>query len=214
MTAFFFKGVPDFRMNDFCAVRDNLDNLENILQLAEMVNTCGHCKISDYEDDFDFVIFSGDYCRALIRKSDGYFSMTIPFQIVDDGSRVYFNYDLIAEEVSGIFISILRNAILTCQGGVHSHEEIICSLVDSFGLSVTEAIPYYDAFATLLMDDHGYFRFDDDPKNENGNIHPRYHFDFFFKNTSSIKIGLDAPVNIECFYSLFDGTVPKHYLRT
>lgn len=214
MTAFFFKGVPDFRMNDFCAVRDNLDNLENILQLAEMVNTCGHCKISDYEDDFDFVIFSGDYCRALIRKSDGYFSMTIPFQIVDDGSRVYFNYDLIAEEVSGIFISILRNAILTCQGGVHSHEEIICSLVDSFGLSVTEAIPYYDAFATLLMDDHGYFRFDDDLKNENGNIHPRYHFDFFFKNTSSIKIGFDAPVNIECFYSLFDGTVPKHYLRT
>lgn len=213
MTAFFFKGIPDYRMSGFCAVRDALDNLENILQLAELVNTCAHCKLSEFQEDFDFAIFSGDYCRALIKKSDGYFSMTIPFQIIDDGFRVYFNLDLMEEEVSGSFISIIRNAILTSKSGIHSHEEIICSIVDSFGLSVNEAIPYYDAFATLLTDDHGYFRFDDDPKNQNGNIHPRYHFDFFFKNSSSIKIGTDTAVNMSCFYSLFDGTLPKHYLR-
>ncbi|MHC8348775.1 hypothetical protein ACYZT7_05210 [Pseudomonas sp. RT4P38] len=214
MSAFFFKGIPDYYMNKFCAVRDTLDNLKNVLQLAELINSCGHCRVAAHTQDFDLAIFSGEYCRALIRKSDGFFSMTIPFQIIDDGDNIYFNYDSLKEEVSGRFISILKNAILTSKGGSHSHEEIICSIVDSFGLDVNEAIPYYDAFAALLTDDHGYFRFDDDEPNANGDIHPRYHFDFFFKNTSSIKIGSDAPVGIQCFYSLFDGGLPKHYLRT
>lgn len=213
MTAFFFREVPEYHMRKFCAVRDTLDNLENIIQLAELINASGHCRIPAYTPDFDVAIFSGEYCRALIRKSDGYFSMTIPFQIIDDGYKVCFNYDAIGEEVSGRFISIIKNAILTSQSGTHSHEEIICSLADSFGLSVAEAIVYYDAYAALLADDHGYFRFDDDPKNANGDIHPRYHFDFFFKNTSSIKIGTDEVVGIDCFYSLFDGGLPKRYLR-
>ncbi|MFP0198000.1 hypothetical protein ACKJSM_22870 [Pseudomonas sp. PHC1] len=139
--------------------------------------------------------------------------MSIPFQIIDDGYKVCFNCDAIGEEVSGRFISILKNAILTSQGGTHSHEEIICSITDSFGMDVSEAIIYYDAFAAILSDDHGYFRFDDDKKNENGKIHPRYHFDIFYKNSSSIKIGTDAAVDIDCFYSLFDGSLPKHYLR-
>lgn len=213
MTAFFFKNIPEYHMRKFCAVRDTLDNLDNLLNLAEIVSTSAHCKLARYEDDFEIAIFSGDYCRALVKKSDGYFSMTIPFQIVDDGGRVYFNHDETKEEVSGRFISIMRNAILTSKEGTHSHEEIICSIADSFGLGVQDAVQYYDTYATLLTDDHGYFRFDDDPDNANGNIHPRYHFDFFFKNTSSIKIGTDAVVDINCFYSLFDGGVPKHYLR-
>lgn len=213
MTAFFFKDVPEYYMRKFCAVRDTLDNLRNVLQLAELVNACGHCRVGANVPQFDVAIFSGDYCRALIRKADGFFSMTIPFQIIDDGDRVYFNYDPMGEQVSGRFISILKNAILTSKEIKHSHEEVICSISDSFGMEVNDAIMYYDAYTALLTDDHGYFRFDDDELNANGDIHPRYHFDFFFKNTSSIKIGTDGVVNMACFYALFDGNISKHYLR-
>lgn len=213
MTAYFFKEVPDFHMKNFCPVRDSLDNLENILQVAEIVNLCGHCRIAPPGQNFDIAIFSGDYSRALIKKSDGYFSMAIPFQIIDDGEQIRFNFDLASEDVSGSFISIIRNAILTCREGPHSHEEVIVSIADSFGLDVRSAADYYDAFTSLLTDDHGYFRFDDDLKNANGDIHPRYHFDFFFKNNSSIKIGLDTSADIDCFYALFDGNRAKRYLR-
>ncbi|CAI8957082.1 DUF2326 domain-containing protein [Pseudomonas chlororaphis] len=213
MTAFFFKEVPDYRMDGFVAVRNSFDNLSNILHLAELVNTCGHCKLSAYDEDFDFAIFSGDYCRALIRKSDGFFSMAIPFHIVDEGEKVSFNFDLVGVEVSGSFISIMRNAILTSRQGAPCHDEIVYSIATDFGLDIADALLYYDAFLALIADDHGYFRFDDDPDNENGEIHPRYHFDFFYKNTSSIKIGTDKAVDINCFYSLFDGALPKKYLR-
>ncbi len=212
MTAYFFKGVDKGRLRKFCAVRDSLDNLKNVLNLVELINTCAHCKIKNYDKGFDFVIFSGEYSRALIRKTDGFFTMAIPFQIADDG-RLYFNYDEFGIEVDGRLISILRNAISTSKLGKNSHEEIIISLVDSFGLEVHEATYFYDTFAKLTMEDHGYFRFDDDPKNQNGKIHPRYHFDFFLKDSSSVKIGSEKLIDIESFYALFDGTREKHYLR-
>lgn len=212
MTAFFFKDIPAFRMDGFCSVRDALTNLTNTLQLAEIVNTCGHCRAED-ESDFDVAIFSGTFSRALVRKEDGFFSMYIPFQIIEDPERITFNLDAFKEEVSGQFISIMRNAILTAQEVSHSHEDIICSIADSFGLDVAMAVHYYDAFAMLVSDDHGYFRFDDDLRRADGHIHPRYHFDFFMKDASAIKIGSDTTVDIECFYALFDQAKPKQYLR-
>lgn len=212
MTAYFFKGVDKSRLKNLCAVRDSFDNLKNILNLVEFVNTCSHCKIDGYDKEFDFVVFSGEYSRVLVRKSDGFFTMSMPFQIVDDG-RLYFNYDDFGVEVDGRLISMLRNAVATSKLGGNSHEEVIVSLVDSFGVEVHEATFIYDVFATLAMGDHGYFRFDDDPKNQNGKIHPRYHFDFFFKDSSAVKIGSDGLVDIESFYALFDGTKEKHYLR-
>jgi len=212
MSAFFFEGIEKGRMKKLCAVRDSFDNLSNLLCIAELVNTCAHCKIDQISKDFDFIIFSGEYSRVLIKKHDGFFTMAMPFQVVDDG-RLYFNYDEFGVEVDGLFISILRNAIITSKMGTNSHEEVICSLVDSFGLEVHEATFYYDAFAALAMCDHGYFRFDDDQKNQNGKIHPRYHFDFFFKDSSAVKIGSDGMVDIDCFYALFDGAREKHYLQ-
>ncbi|TBU98771.1 hypothetical protein [Phytopseudomonas dryadis] len=213
MSAFFYKGIPGYCLDGFCAVRSSTDNLSNILHLAELINTRGHCRTADYDPDFDFAIFTGDFCRALVKKRDGFFSMAIPFQLINDGETIYFNFDPAGEAVSGRFISILRNAILTAAHSFISHEEIVCSISDSFGLDISEATHYYDIFASLLADDHGYFRFDDDPDNEDGCIHPRYHFDFFYKNSSSIKLGIDKYADIECFYSLFDGKQKKHYLR-
>lgn len=212
MTAFFFKGIPEYRMKGFVPVRNTFDNLNNILHLAEIINTCSHCRIENYADDFDFVLFTGSYCRALIKKQDGFFSMAIPFQIIDEGDSIFFNFDVISEPVSGQFISIIRNSILAAKEDYFSHDKIVFNLFEDFGLDPSDAMRYLDAFIELISSDHGYFRFDDDQKNENGDIHPRFHFDFFYKNTSAIKIGYDKPVDIDCFYALFDNVRPKRYL--
>jgi len=213
MTAFFYKKIPEYQLNEFIAVRDAFDNLSNVINFIEIINTCAHCKLNDYEEDFDLVMFSGEYRRALIKKSDGFFSMAIPFQVLDIGDRISLNLDNFGVEVSGQFISIMRNALETSRKSNFSHEDIVLSLCENFSLELNEAIFYYDAFVSLVSEDHGYFRFDDDLANENGKFHPRYHFDFFCKNSSSIKIGVDKPIDINCFYALFDSNYTKHYLR-
>jgi hypothetical protein len=213
MTAFFYKNIPEYQLKRFVAVRDAYDNLLNLLNLVEIINTCSHCKLEKFEEDFDLAIFSGEYCRTIIRKDDGFFSMAIPFQIIETSEAIFFNLDAFGEEVSGQFISIIRNAVQTSRNDVFSNEDIILSLSENFNLELQDAILYYDAFIYLIAEDHGYFRFDDDLKHENGNFHPRYHLDFFCKNTSSVKIGLDNPAGIDCFYALMDSKHHKHYLR-
>ncbi|AVJ26942.1 hypothetical protein [Achromobacter spanius] len=213
MSAFFFAGIPEYQLRAFRAVRSAFDNLSNVLTLAEILNTCAHCRENADENSFDVAIFTGNYARALVRTPGGYFSMAIPFQLVETGGQVSFVSDRLSEEISGRVISVFRNAINTAEVISFSHEDIILSLCENFGLEVSEALLYVDAFMELMSDDHGYLRFDDDPVNENGQIHPRYHFDFFFKNSTSIKIGAESKVDIGCFYALFDKTLPKRFMR-
>lgn len=212
MTAYFFKGIPPYQLARFRAVRDAADNLENLVNIAEIVNTCHHCICELDDADYDLAVFSGAYRRALVRKPDGYFSMAVPFQLVDDGDSISFNMDSISEPVSGRLISVLRNAALTWRESP-TPDDVTLSLCDSFGIDPFEATIYCNAFLNLLFDDHGYFRFDDDPSNENGHVHPRYHYDFFFKNSTAIKIGSPAVSGIDCFYALCDPSLTKRYLR-
>lgn len=211
--AFFYKGIPSYYLKKFIAVRDSFDNLENILNLAEIINNCSHTRLEGFDRDSEIVLFTGDCSRALIKKQDGYFSMALPFQVVDYGLQIAFNLELFEKGIDSEFISIMRNAINSTKKSKISHEDIFLDLAVNYDLDTSEATSYLDAFFHLVSEDHGYFRFDDDPVNENGIIHPRYHFDFFCKNTTSVKIGKDAYADIDSFYSLFDSTQPKWYLR-
>lgn len=212
MSNFFFYDVPRYWMRNFRAVRSAADNLHNVITVAEIVNTCQNCISPHYREGFDIAVFSSPYRRALVNKADGHFSMGIPFQIINEGDSISFNMDSTREPVSGQLLAILKNAALTWQE-YSSAEDVTLALAENFGLSIPEAIGYCDAFFSTLSEDHGYFRFDDDPINANGNIHPRYHYDFFFLNSTSVKLGTDLLESIDCFYSLCDPSQEKRFLR-
>lgn len=213
MVAVFYNNVPNYILDRIRVVRDPVDNLWNALLVAETVNNHSDLYVDDPENGFNIAIYTGDFHRFLIKKNDGYFSMSIPFQVhYNSGRSISFHCDINQEPVDGRFISIMRNAIETVIGRQISHEDVLLSFYEHFSMTVSEAASFYDAFTTLLSVDHGYFRFDDDPDNERGNIHPRYHFDIFYKNSSSIKIGYTRNAEIECFLSLVDQNSPKKYL--
>lgn len=212
MSEYFYRNVSKHHMDKFVAVRDASDNLLNILQLCEIVSCSPNGFTRQRDDQFDIAIFKGEFNRAIIKKEDGYFSMTIPFNIIDEDDTIQFTCDELEENVSGKFISIMRNAIKTVKNVGHRHEDIILSLTNFFNLDLNEAIDYYDCFANLLSSEHGYFRFDDDPENENGKVHPRYHFDIFYKDNASLKIGYNKLAKLACITSLVDHSVEKKYL--
>ncbi|EGR0392111.1 hypothetical protein OC506_03740 [Vibrio vulnificus] len=212
MSVFYYCNIPKHYMAGFKAVRNSLDNLWNVLQLAEIVNSCPENTEGGCKNNFDVAIFTNDFHRFVVKKEDGYFSMSIPFQVIVEDGHVSFNCDLNEQPVSGKFISIMRNAIQTADGNLHSHEDVILSINENFNVEFAEATEYYDTFAALISEEHGYFRFDDDEVNANGDIHPRYHFDIFYKNNSSLKIGYDKTADIDCLISLADKVTPKKYL--
>ena len=211
MSIFLFADIPTYHLDKFVPVRDSFDNLNNLLQIAEIINICAHCRIDDHTD-FDFSIYSGSYSRVLIKKIDGFFTMAMPFKIIDYGANVVLNYEEFNQVVHAEFISMMRNAIGACKVYGYSHEEVISSLTENFNIDYRAAVNYCDIFTSLMTEDHGYFRFDDDPDNENGRVHPRYHFDLFYKNSTSIKIGVNERITAPYFMNLFDKTMDKHYL--
>jgi len=212
MSNHFFYNVPKFWIRNFKAVRSAADNLHNLINVAEIVNNCQDCISPRYRQGFDLAIFSYPYRRALISKENGHFSMGIPFQVINEGDVITFNMDLTKEPVSGQLLAILKSAASTWQE-CYSTEDVTLTLAENFGLSVAEASKYCDAFISTLSEDHGYFRFDDDIKNSKGKFHPRYHFDFFFSNSTSVKLGTDSYEDIECFYSMCDPSFEKRFLR-
>ena len=212
MSVYYYKDVPIYFLNKIRPVRDPLDNFWNILTIIELINNCSDCLVENQSDGFDIAVFTKDFSRFLVRKSDGYFSMSNPFQVILGESEIYFNCDLIGEAVSGRFISIMKNAINTVEELLYSHDDIVISFHENFGMDWTEAAKYSDTFSSLIAEDHGYFRFDDDLENVNGDIHPRYHFDIFYRNSTSIKIGYNKFAELECFLSLFDKSKAKKYL--
>ncbi|WP_272517933.1 hypothetical protein [Providencia sp. PROV221] len=212
MSAYYFENLPRNLQNSFWAVRSTSDNLYNLLQVLEIILSCNDSRVNQ-SSDFDLAIFTGSYNRVLVRKPDGYFTMNFPFKIEDQGENLLISYDIFHMVIDLRIISMLRNAIQTCKIRGYTHEEIILSLHYNFSVPVKEAIEVCDTFISLISEDHGYFRFDDDPVNQNGNIHPRFHFDFFFKNTSSVKLGTDLMISHEFFYPLFDISKEKYYVR-
>jgi hypothetical protein len=213
MTAYYFDSIPKYYLDKLVAVRDIYDNFTNTLVIAEIINNHPFVSPIPRDPKYDLIIYSGDYQRAFIMNSDGFSSMAVPFGIVENEGKISFNCDSIKHPVNSYLISIFRNAIKTCQESDFSFESLILSLVENFNIDDIEATKYLDAFMSALNQDHGYFRYDDDEPNQNGDIHPRYHLDIFIKNTSTIKIGTDLIKGLDCFYSLCDKNLAKKYLR-
>lgn len=211
MSSYFFNGIPDYHMKNLKPVRSALDNLHNVLELVNIINFQNYSK-EETENDFDIAIFSGNYSRSLIKKDSGFFSMHIPFSVIEEENRIKFQSKELGEFLDGRLISIFKNAISSSAQGI-CYEDILFSISNDFMMSKNNASIYVDEFFSLLSQDHGYLRFDDDEKNENGEIHPRYHFDFFYTNSSSVKIGTYKNADLNIFYSLFDKTIPKRYIR-
>lgn len=211
MSVYLFTNIPDYHLAGFVPVRDSYDNFLNTLTFIEIINSCGYCR-TENESEAELAIFTGSTNRILIKKEYGFYTMCLPFQIIDYGGNISFNYDICNMPITSIFISIMRSCVEACRDYGYSHEDILENIMMNYSLELREAVNYCDIFTSLLTEDHGYFRFDDDEENENGRIHPRYHFDFYYRNYSSIKIGINRNIQFDFFKKLFDREKERPYV--
>ena len=64
----------------------------------------------------------------------------------------------------------------------------------------------------LLLWEDGYIRYDDDPKNVNGDVHPRHHLDVFYSGPATFKLGLKQPIQHLTFTDILDTKTNCRYL--
>lgn len=139
--------------------------------------------------------------------------MSFPFSISSEFESIFLKYkdkDIGAREISMIK-SVLKYMYDETKN-LTLYDSIIEVLHD-MELNAEEEIVLNDIVVELLSFSEGYIRYDYDPENERGKIHPLYHLDIFFSNQSTFKIGLPRRYEMNDLLDLLDYEKPCKYLN-
>jgi hypothetical protein len=131
--------------------------------------------------------------RLFFYKENKYFSVAFPFTTVIDGNDVI--------ELSSYSGKKLDNKSISAVISILDSEQFILnpSLIDfyiepnsieSSGLFLLEEIFQFEP---------SYIRFDCDPENEKGKLHPLNHFDINYSQYSTFKLGLKETITTDYF---------------
>ena len=150
--------------------------------------------------------------RIIYELENKIFSITFPFNIskTEEGYHIY-------DSISEIKIDILIiSKIINILNNFSSENDDIYDFFSQFddGDNDEEVLnKIWKIFKKLLFSESGYLRYDYDEKYENGNIHPLNHYDIYYTNRNTFKIGLNAKIDLKKFIDLLDLETDCHYLN-
>lgn len=148
-----------------------------------------------FSDDFGKVtIYVDKMSRIFYETKEKYFSFIFPFLIenLDQNYKIYDNHTEC--ELNDTMISLLI---------IDRAEEYEYSDIDTIWKLIIKL---------WLMED-GYIRYDHDPANEDGDMHPLYHFDINYSSAVTYKIGLKNPIKVNDFQDTLNIKTNCAYLR-
>lgn len=213
-----------FGVELFKPIRDKVDVLLVIFKTMELSLTLGTI---DHKTDRHFFFKQNlkENYRVFYVSPKKIFTVFFPFGInkFTDGSYA-FKYKTVQQNLNPAFFEIdlqkislmteWANQLKKLEGILFNNLfEIIYPEDDrddsNILLSPDEKEYCIEIFLFLLHYNEGYLRYEDDLVNENGAIHPRYHFDIFFEEKCSFKIGSNNVITKSDFGKLLDNNIER-----
>lgn len=146
--------------------------------------------------------------RVIYSSPSKVFSIRNPFNVrYENGSFSFVRKS--GESVNSYIISNL--ALLMKNDKFESGVALeFIEMIQDFNLDVDE---YWVLISELFGFEEGYLRFDHDSRSENGRHHPLYHFDIFYTNASTFKVGAHVPPCGDFLLDLLDVSTESKYLE-
>lgn len=151
-------------------------------------------------------------------SSNKYTSIFYPFCIEEGEEGSISIYSRNGQEISYRELSAVREVL----NGVSIDQNKWISFGDLWYDYITEEKPYPSSeqqkigialIEELLQYEPAYVRYDHDPQNENGNLHPKYHIDINYSQGGTFKLGLQSFMTQEQFKDLHDLKTDCLYLN-
>lgn len=156
----------------------------------------------------EILLKSEKMSRIIISGKDKIFSIAFPFFIeeTDDGLRFYSNnyLDVNHKTTSQILELFRDNKILD-----HSDVLMFADPIDNISRFDPDI---WSLSRDLITVEDGYLRYDFDPKNVDGHLHPLHHLDIFYTTSSTFKIGLNSEIAISAFEDVINLRTDCYYL--
>ena len=145
--------------------------------------------------------------RLFFYKNTKYFSISFPFLVTIDEEQVVevrtFTGLTIDNKAISSALSILND----------SDFKLSPSLTDYYIQNESNEFIGISLLEELFQTEPSYIRYDIDPENENGRLHPLNHFDINYSPYGTFKLGLNEHIIKENFENTLDINTECSYLK-
>lgn len=180
----------------FVAMRDKIEYARVVVFAARQLIL--NMTADEFEVSSSMKLIVDKMSRLFFYKEKKYFSISFPFTIILDGNKVvkltsYTGKILDNKSISAV-VSILDNEQFRLNPSLIDLY-VEPSSLDSSGLFLLEEI---------FQSEPSYIRYDYDPENEKGKLHPLNHLDINYSQNSTFKFGLNKEITQSYFENLQD----------
>lgn len=221
--------VINIKINDYqmgrvfpFAIRTKLDYLLVLFNFLNLIESYPYARESECDGAHFLVVVKHDMSRFFIVKERQITSGFVPLniQIVNDNLYIKlqdFSLDFAIIRILQIILSELRYqedmyGQLTLSDIIGITDNCLDDSFSEDDLSDEVRIKIHATLSHLLYCEDSYFRYDIDDVNENGIIHPLHHFDIFYSNLSTFKLGLNTHHNVQNILDILDKESGCSYL--
>lgn len=150
------------------------------------------------------------FSQKLDNGESKHFSFQFPFQVeMSEGVHYIKTYSQETDIQSAhiqVVLTLLGKGVLSETRGIYGIQLEFCELIENtleelyLSKRLTEDLD--DILLELFLFEPSYIRFDEDGKNVNGKVHPLFHFDIFYSQQTTLKLGLNKMCDLNGFVSL------------
>ena len=145
----------------------------------------------------EVILFVDKMSRLFFFTKDKYYSTAFPFYVSESENKLSFSYK---NEIE-IDAKIISNILSVIKGKSFIYKSSIDFIDEIFDIEERINDNFWVLMKDIIMMEVGYIRYDKDEKNfdiakEKGEEkkHPLFHYDFFYSNNVTVKIGLENKV--------------------
>ncbi|MGF1688710.1 hypothetical protein L4C36_18830 [Photobacterium japonica] len=189
----------------FAPIRCKKDIIRLLMHTVKYVHS--HIKING-EVKSNLKIIIDDMNRFIYESEDKIFSIRSPFHVREEQDKLIFYTNNIADVdnvISSRILTFLNDERFdspNCLEFLEPLEELFEN-VDRIWAFVHE----------LMLFEDGYLRYDYDPTNEDGRLHPLSHLDVCYTTASTFKVGTYHTPCVHYFEQLLDNKYEAKYLE-
>ena len=148
--------------------------------------------------------------RVFFFSENKYYSLAFPFFLDEINGQILFSspeLECIDSFVTSKVISFINDSSYLNSSSWAFFEPLL-------NIEEHQGIPGFWPFLRMLLTyEDGYIRYDVDEERANGNRHPLYHFDVFYSNPPTFKIGLNAHYTNDEMIDFLDRETDCRYLK-
>lgn len=188
-------------------MRTKRDVIERWIKLVKFIS---FTKPSDHSrTPNQILLMNDDIKRFFVFSEKSHYSIINPFRVENNNGYLSFysktGIELDSETTSNMLSAIGHNGWLET-GNVDE-------IYTAFELEEGADTNVWSIIGSLITTEDGYLRFDDDPNNADSVYHPQYHFDIFYSNEATFKIGARKKYSLKTTLEFLSSSTPVGYLE-